>query len=48
MQYCPFAVKLDRGVGSFNTLITYLIKYMFQIKKEGLNMHVFNMITGIN
>ena len=28
--------------------MTYLIKYVFQTKKEDLNLSVFNMITGIN
>ena len=27
--------------------MTYLIKYVYQ-KKQGLNLSVFNMITGIN
>ena len=27
--------------------MTYLIKYVIQ-KKQDLNLHVFNMITGIN
>ena len=31
-HYCPFSVELDRCVGSCNTLNTYLIKYVFQIK----------------
>ena len=30
----PFAVKLDRCVRSCNTLMTYLIKYVFQIKQK--------------
>ena len=28
--------------------MTYLIKYVFQTKKEDLNLSVFNMITRIN
>ena len=32
-HYCPFVVKLDRCVESCNTL-TYVIKYVFQIKQE--------------
>ena len=32
--YYPFAVKLDRCVRSCNTLMTYLIKYVFQIKQK--------------
>ena len=27
--------------------MTYLIKYVFQTKKEDLNLSVFNMVTGI-
>ena len=30
----PFAVKLDRCVGSCNTLMTYVVKYVFQIKQK--------------
>ena len=33
-HYYPFAVKLDRCVGSFNTLKTYLIKFVFQMKQK--------------
>ena len=33
-HYYPFAVKLDRCVGSCNTLKTCLIKYVFQIKHK--------------
>ena len=33
-QYYPFAVKLDRCVGSCITLSDYLIKYVFQIKQK--------------
>ena len=33
-QYFPFAAKLDRCVGSCNTLNDYLIKYEFQIKQK--------------
>ena len=45
-HYYPFAVKLDRCVGSCN--MTYLIKCVFQIKKKYLNLSVLNMITGTN
>ena len=37
LQPCPFAVKLDSCVGIFRFLIpvlTYLIKYVFQIKQK--------------
>ena len=30
----PFAVNLARCVGSCNTLMTYLIKYVFQTKQK--------------
>ena len=33
-HYYLFAVKLDRCVGSSNTLITYLIEYVFQKEME--------------
>ena len=32
-HYSPFAVKLDRCVGSCNPLNDYLIKHVFQIKQ---------------
>ena len=31
-HYYPFSVKLDRCVGSVVLLMTFLIKYVFQIK----------------
>ena len=45
LNYYPCAIKLDKCVGSCNALMTYLIKYVFEIKQ---NTHVFNMITGEN
>ena len=45
LHYYPFAVNLDRCVGS---LMTYLINYAFQTKQIVLNLIVLNMITGIN
>ena len=33
-HYYPFAVKFDRCAGSCNTLMTCLIKYVFQIKQK--------------
>ena len=33
-NYYPFAAKLDRCVGSLILLMTYLIKYVFQIKQK--------------
>ena len=38
LRYYPFAVHLDRRVGSFNTfndpIVNNLIKYVFQIKQK--------------
>ena len=48
--YYPFSVKLDRCVGSCNSLnelSMYSLKYVFQIKQD-LNLSLFNMITDIN
>ena len=47
-HYYPFAVKLDRCVGSCNTLNDLSNKVCFWNKTENLNLSVFNMITGIN
>ena len=47
-HYYPFAVKLDRYVGSCNTLNDLSNKVCFPSKTEDLNLSVFNMITGIN
>ena len=44
----PFAVKLDRWVGSFNTFNDLSNKLCVPNKTEDLNLSVFNMITGIN
>ena len=33
-HYYPFTVKSDICVGSCNTLMIYLIKYVFQIKQK--------------
>ena len=48
LYYYPFAVKLDRCVGSCNTLNDLLHKVCVPNKKEDLNLSMFNMITGIN
>ena len=48
LHYYPFAVKLDRCVGSFNTLNDLFNKAWVPIETEDLNIHVFNMITGQN
>ena len=44
----PFAVNLDRCVGSCNTLNDLSNKVCIPNKTEDLNLSVFNMITGIN
>ena len=41
-----FAVKLDRCVGSCNTLNDLSNEVCVPNKTEDLNIHVFNMITG--
>ena len=47
-HHYPFAVKLDRFVGSCNTLDDLSNKVCIPNKTEDLNQSVFNMITGIN
>ena len=47
-HYYPFAVKLDRCVGSCNTLNDLSNKVCVPNKTEVLNLSVLNMITGIN
>ena len=47
-HYYPFAVKLDRCVGSSNILNDLSNKVCAQNKTEDLNLSVLNMITGIN
>ena len=46
-HYYPVAVKLDRCVGSCNTLNDLSNKVCVPIKTEDLNLSLFNMITGI-
>ena len=46
LHYYLFAVKLDRYVGSFNTLNGFFSKVHVPNKAEDLNIHVFNMTTG--
>ena len=48
LHYYPFSVKLDRCVGSCNTLNDSSNKACAPNKTEDLNLSVFNMITGIN
>ena len=47
-HYYPFAVKLDRCVGSCNTLNDLSNQLCLPNKTEDLNLSVFNMITEIN
>ena len=48
LHYYPFAVNLDRHVGSCNTLNDLCNKAYFPNKTEDLNLSVLNLITGIN
>ena len=47
-HYYPFAVKLERCVGSCNTLNDLSSKLCVPNKTEDLNLSAFNMTTGIN
>ena len=47
-HYYSFAVKLDRCVGSCNTLNDVSNKVYAPNKTEDLNLSMFSMITGIN
>ena len=47
-HYYLFAVKLDRCVGTCNTLNELSIKVCLPNKTEGLNISVFSIITEIN
>ena len=46
--YYPFPVKLDKCVGSCNTLNNLSNKVCVPNKTEDLNLSVLNIITGIN
>ena len=48
LHYCPFAVNLNRCAGSCNTLDDLSNKVCVPNEAEDLNLHAFNMITGIN
>ena len=48
LHYYPFAVKLDRCVGSCNTLNDFSNKLCVWNKTEDLDLSLFNAITGIN
>ena len=47
-HYYLFLVKLDRCIGSCNTLNDLSNKVCFPNKTEDLNLSVFDMISGIN
>ena len=44
----PFSVKLNKCVGSCNTLNDLSSRVCIPNKKEDLNLRLFSMITGIN
>ena len=46
--YYPFAVELDRCLGSCNTLYNLSNKLCVPNKTEDFNLCEFSMITGIN
>ena len=46
-HYYPFVVKLDRCVGSCNTINDFSSKVCIPNKTEDLNLSIFKMITGI-
>ena len=48
IHYYPFAVNLERCVGSCNTLNDLSNKVCVSNKTEDLNLSMFNMITWIN
>ena len=48
LRYYPFAVKLDKRVGSCNTLNDLSNRVCVPKKTEDLNIHIFNMITAKN
>ena len=48
LRYYPFAVNLDRCVGSYNSLNDLSNRVCVPNKTEDLNIHVFNMIIEIN
>ena len=47
-HYYPLSVKLDRCVGSCNTIKDLSDKACIPNKTEDLNLSVFNIITGRN
>ena len=47
-HYYPFTIKLDKCVGSYNTLNDFYNKVCVPNKTEDVNLSVFNMITRLN
>ena len=47
-HYYPFAVKLDRCIGSFDTLNDLSNKVCIPNKTEDLNLSAVNTISGMN
>ena len=47
-HYYPFSTKLDRCVGSCNSLNDLSNKICIPNKTEDLNLSVFNVVTDIN
>ena len=47
-HYYPFAIKLDRYVGSCNTLNDLSNRLCVPNKTEDINLSLFKMIAGIN
>ena len=48
LSHYPFSIKLDRCVGSCNTLDDFSNKICIQTKTEDLNLILFNIITRIS
>ena len=48
IHYHPFTVKLDKCIGSWNTLNDLSNKVCVPNKTEDLNLSMFNMNSGIN
>ena len=48
LHYYPFVVRLDRYIGSCNTLNDLSNKVCVTLKTEDLHIHDFNMIIGKN
>ena len=48
LWYYPFAAKLNKFVGSYNTLNDLSNKVCVPNETENLNVSVFNKISGIN